>query len=290
LCLNTSHHKNTSGVITIIRVSCVVLSQFNLFPKQDLLSAVCLHRRRRKKKMMDFIGDLNLSEKVLPHRNPSIAWFWLFLPVLIIYFSVLTTHINLKNVVGSIELKSNKNKVYSVIFPKNVIIEEIAVGHRNTDGPLVIQDDSSSLHYLSFSDTFENRIMRWEEGKGLFTVGESRFFEYSGCGRQSTTECEQGVNSADGIGSTDSVRVGSFDTTASVNLIVCQSGQRAITLLFENGTRVPLATHVEGRALNGPRGLVWSDLGHLYFTDAGCHPMQFTPSCKHDRIMCISQR
>lgn len=214
---------------------------------------------------MEFIQELNLANKLLPNRNSSITWFYVFLPALIGYFALLTTHINTKNVVGSIELIGNKNKVFT-IFPRNVKVEEIATGHSRTDGPLVIEDESSSLNYLIFSDSAENRITRWEEGKGLFTVGESRFIENSGCGRHNT-ECQRDAVTKE-IGTAGIVRLGKLDATAAINIITCQYGERAVSLLFENGTRVPLATHADGKRLNHPRDLVWSDLGHLYFTDS----------------------
>ena len=142
-------------------------------------------------------------------------------------------------------------------------VEEIAVGHQWTEGPLFIEDDSSSLNYLIFSDTKENRILRWEEGKGLFTVGESIFMENSGCSRTNQL-CQEQILEP---GSNGLVRVQSFDQSAAINLIAAQHGERSVTLLFDNGTRVPIASHYDGKRLNSPNDLVWSDLGHLYFTD-----------------------
>ena len=139
----------------------------------------------------------------------------------------------------------------------------MATGHQWTEGPLVIEDESSSLNYLIFSDTKENRILRWEEGKGLFTVGESLFVENSGCSR-TNTYCQENIYEP---GSNGLLRLQSFDQSAAINLVAAQHGERSVSLLFDNGTRVPLASHYDGKRLNSPNDLVWSDLGHLYFTD-----------------------
>ena len=93
---------------------------------------------------------------------------------------------------------------------------------------------------------------------------ESYFIENSGCARKSACASQ---NMTD-IGTSGLIRIMSFDASNAVNLIACQLGERAVTLLFENGTRVPLVTHYAGERLNAPSNIVWSDLGHLYFTDA----------------------
>ena len=148
-------------------------------------------------------------------------------------------------------------------LPRSARVEEVATGHQWTEGPLVIEDESSSLNYLIFSDTKENRILRWEEGKGLFTVGESLFVENSGCSR-TNTYCQENIYEP---GSNGLLRLQSFDQSAAINLVAAQHGERSVSLLFDNGTRVPLASHYDGKRLNSPNDLVWSDLGHLYFTD-----------------------
>jgi gluconolactonase len=57
------------------------------------------------------------------------------------------------------------------------------------------------------------------------------------------------------------------DPNAGADIVACQHGERAVAVLFENGTRVFLATHYQGKRLNSPNDLAWSNEGHLYFTD-----------------------
>jgi gluconolactonase len=208
---------------------------------------------------MDFIYELKLEEKLSPSRNPSIAWFYVFLAALISYFSLLTEQINTKTIAGSIEIRDPK--AIGRIFSSGVKVEEIVTGNKWTEGPLLVDDGGSS--YLIFSDTIENEIMRWEEGKGLFTVGKSLYLSNSGCAREA--DC----NTLKEPGSNGLVQVWLPPSIASsaVNIVACQHGNRAVSILFENGTRKSLVTHFEGKRLNSPNDLVWSDQGHLYFTD-----------------------
>jgi gluconolactonase len=53
-----------------------------------------------------------------------------------------------------------------------------------------------------------------------------------------------------------------------LDLITCQHGERAVTLIKENGTRSFIATHYKNKTLNAPHDLVWSPEGNLYFTDS----------------------
>jgi gluconolactonase len=53
----------------------------------------------------------------------------------------------------------------------------------------------------------------------------------------------------------------------SIDLLVCQQGERAISLLRENGTRSFVATHYNGKRFNSPNDLIWSPEGHLLFSD-----------------------
>ena len=210
---------------------------------------------------MDYIRAFKLDEKLPPNRNPSITWFYCFLVSLIAYFSILTNRINSKVIIHTTVQVSDRNAM-SRIFPNGVRMEEIVSGHNWTEGPLIIEDEDSSSSYLIFSDTVQNKIMRFEEGKGFFTVGESLFMHGTGCSRENI-RCQDLLEP----GSNGLVRILSSVSPSAVNIIAAQHGNRAVTLLFENGTRIPLATHYKDKQLNSPNDLAWSDQGNLYFTD-----------------------
>ena len=205
--------------------------------------------------MLDFVRSLNLEEKLSPVKNKEIVWFYVFLPSLICYFMILTNYINSKPIIGSIE--NYDSSFTNLVYPsKN--IEIIANNLVNTDGLLWVQDDAASLSYLMFSDTVLNRIYKWEEGKGMFTVGKTIYVENSGC-KSNLTYC----SSLNEPGSNGLLRKDSL----SLDLLTCQHGERAISLLRENGTRSFIATHFNHSLLNSPNDMIRSPDGHLYFTD-----------------------
>jgi gluconolactonase len=142
---------------------------------------------------MEFIQSLNLGEKVLPHRNPSIAWFWVFMPALLGYLALLMASLNGKPFIGSVEVyDSDFAKLAEAQYP----IEVIATGMKWAEGPLWIDNDDS-MPYLLYSDTQQNNIYKWEEGKGFFTVGKTMYIPKSGCradGDDAATEGEEKEN------------------------------------------------------------------------------------------------
>lgn len=205
--------------------------------------------------MMDFVRSLNLEEKLSPRRNADIIWFYIFLPCVVAYFVILTSFINSKPTIGAIE---SFDSAFSAIVYPGRDMEIIGSGLGWAEGPLWVQDDAASLSYLMFSDTITNRIYKWEDGRGMFTVGKTIYVERSGC-KSDPEYCaamyEPGSN---GLLRRDA---------ASLDLLVCQHGERAVSLLRENGTRSAIATHYNGSRLNSPNDLVMSPEGHLYFTD-----------------------
>lgn len=208
--------------------------------------------------MMDFVRSLQLGEKLSPIRNPDITWFYLFFPAFVAYIFLLSTFVNEKPTIGSIQIF---NSSFDKIFHKGQEMEVISTGMKWSEGPLWIEDDS--LGFLVHSDTILNRIFKWEEGKGFFTVGKTLMIEKSGC-KSNATYC----NDMYEPGSNGLLRLPLKNSdVGALNLLVCQHGERAISLFRENGTRQAIATHFKGRRLNSPNDLVLSPEGNLYFTD-----------------------
>lgn len=206
--------------------------------------------------MLKTLADLRLQDRLSPRKNPDFAWCLAFLPALVGYFLLLGAHLNAKPVVGAV-------KAYVPAFEQMVRspIEVIAAGLGWTEGPLWVEDSAKSTQYLLFSDVLHNRVWRYDEGKGFFSVGKSVRIPLSGC-KTNRTECALLLEP----GSNGLARLYA-DPAVGADIVACQHGERAVSILFENGTRVPLVTHFEGQRLNSPNDLAWSNEGHLYFTD-----------------------
>ena len=132
------------------------------------------------------VADMRLGGKLLPWRIPSVGWFSLWLPAFLGYMWLLMGYINAKPSIGSIEVVSREamSRLFYLQSPKQLLnsIEVIATQSVWSEGPLWVQDESSSLSYLLYSDTVLNKIFRWEEGKGFFTVGKTIHLHSAGCG------------------------------------------------------------------------------------------------------------
>ncbi len=203
--------------------------------------------------VVSFFTSLNLDEKLSPRRNYEIVWFYLFLPCFFLYMIFLSQYLNEKPSIGSVEMLDSRLAEY--INPSTKV-EIVATGLNWTEGPLWMQDDN--LPHLVFSDTVLNRIYKWEEGKGLFTIGKTIYQENSGC-RYEKEYCDQrNEPGSNGLARRD---------PQSFDLVACVHGDRGIALIRDNGTRSMIATHYKGNRLNSPNDLIWSPEGHLYFTD-----------------------
>lgn len=203
---------------------------------------------------MEFVGSLNLSEKLSPRKNHEIIWFYIFFPCLIMYLVRLSQYLNEKPIIGSFEII--KPEEFGKLIDPRAKMEIIATGLVWAEGPLWMHDDN--LPHLLFSDTVSNRIYKWEEGKGMFTVGKTIYLEGSGC-YSNQTYCESMAETG-----TNGLLRRNEDGD---DLIACSHGERGIILIRGNGTRASLATHYKGQRLNSPNDLALSPDGHLYFTD-----------------------
>jgi len=209
----------------------------------------------------EFFVELKLGEKLLPWRNSSVAWMWIFCPAMVGYVGLLMQILNNKPTLGSIEVISQPlfGKLARPTYP----IEVIATGGEWTEGPLWVDNDDS-MPYLLYSDTKQNRINRWEEGRGFFTVGKTMYLPKSGCKHDDmSTHCDLMYEP----GSNGLAKLFPEPEEKTLDMIMCQHGERAITLQRDNGTRTIIASHYKGNRLNSPNDLIFSPEGHLYFTD-----------------------
>jgi gluconolactonase len=219
---------------------------------------------------MEFIKELNLGSKLLPWKNPGIAWAWVFVPALVAYFMMMGNLLNEMTQIGVIKAEVGMERQFRAILPDYARMEVIASGLQWAEGPVWIEDSSAGNSYLLFSDSRVNRIYKWEEGKGLFTVGKTVYLENSGCtsGESGNPDCplkqEPGSNGL----LRHNPNFGGVTFPSDIDLIACQHGDRALAMLMANGTKQWIATkNHDGKRFNSPNDLVRSPDGHVYFSD-----------------------
>ncbi|CAM9116579.1 unnamed protein product, partial [Hapterophycus canaliculatus] len=190
-----------------------------------------------------------------PEKPASVAWIGLFLPGLMCYLHFLLQYLNrYPEVDGSTIMRLIPEKLDEII-PLGAKVEVVADGFEFTEGTVWVHDSEADRKYLLFSDVPNNRIWKWEEGGGMFTLGKSLFLDRSGCRGDHCSAIKMsgsnGLTLAPGSG----------------EVVICEHGDRRVTRMENNGTRTPLATHFNGNRLNSPNDLAFSKRGDLYFTD-----------------------
>ena len=140
------------------------------------------------------------------------------------------------------------NPALEAIIPSNTPIELLSQGHGWTEGPVWV----TNKNHLLFSQPRENQLYVWSP-----ELGVDLFLDPSGL-----PDPNPELFRAPGIN-------GSF-ISPDGTLISADQGHRAIVAINTNsGERVILATHYDGKRLNGPNDLVVSRSGAVYFTDPG---------------------
>jgi gluconolactonase len=112
------------------------------------------------------------------------------------------------------------------------VTERLAAGYRFTEGPAWSKDG-----YLVFSDTPNDRLLKWVPGRNAEVLREH-------------------ANGPSG---------NAFD--AEGRLYTCETRARRVTRTDKKGAIEVLAERWEGKRLNAPTGIVVSKSGHVYFTD-----------------------
>ena len=132
-------------------------------------------------------------------------------------------------------------------LPSHAKIEVIADGFTWCEGPVWCEKVYGGPCVL-FSDIPRNTIFRWTESRGIET-----FMQPSGYTGVDYYGLEPGSN---GLHLDDRGR-----------LVLCEHGDRRISVLTPGGGKVTLADRFETRRLNSPNDLVVARDGSIYFTD-----------------------
>ncbi len=130
------------------------------------------------------------------------------------------------------------------LIPKNARIEQLADGFIWSEGPVWIPKNGG---YLLFSDIPNNRIVKWQEGKGV-----SDFMKPAGYTGKKRRGGEPGTNG--------------LILDPQGRLCMCEHGDRRVTR-YVDGKKTVLADKYLGKRLNSPNDLVFRSNGDLYFTD-----------------------
>ena len=135
------------------------------------------------------------------------------------------------------------------LIPEDAVIEVLASGLDWSEGPVWVADESARTGgYVLFSDIPHNVVLKWQEFEGLSTfMNPSGYIGVADYGR------EPGSNG--------------LALDAQGRLVLCEHGDRRISLLTENGGKVTLADRWEGKRFNSPNDLAIHASGDIYFTD-----------------------
>ncbi len=131
-------------------------------------------------------------------------------------------------------------------IPADAPIEVLADGFTWTEGPVWINDDAGG--HLLFTDIPRNSIFRWSPARGV-----ELFMQPSGYTGVSYYGLEPGANG--------------LAVDAQGRLVMCEHGDRRVSVLTTGGGKLTLADRYEGKRLNSPNDLVYAADGSLYFTD-----------------------
>jgi len=137
-----------------------------------------------------------------------------------------------------------EDPAFDDLIPREARIEVLASGFEWAEGPIWISDGD----HLLFSDIPNNSIFKWSEAEGL-----SLWMKPSGYTGVVDYGAEPGSNG--------------LTLDASGRLVLCEHGDRRVSLLTRGGGKLTLADRYQGRRLNSPNDVVMKSDGSFYFTD-----------------------
>jgi gluconolactonase len=148
-----------------------------------------------------------------------------------------------RRVLGTIE---RLDPEFDKLVPMDSQLEVLADGFTWTEGPLWMGDSKSG--YLLFTDIPRNAIFSWSTFHGI-----SLFMQPSGYTGVTFYGLEPGANG--------------LLLDASGNLVMCEHGDRRLSVLTPEGGKRTLVDHYQGKRLNSPNDGVLKSNGDIYFTD-----------------------
>jgi len=130
------------------------------------------------------------------------------------------------------------------LIPDDAEVERMATGFRFVEGPLWVP---GSPGYLLFSDIPANTVYQWSE-----STGPQVFLQ-----PVTAADAEAG-----GSGGSNGLAL-----NPAGELVLCEHGNRRISVMDADGRRRTLAERFDGRRLNSPNDIVYHSSGAAFFTD-----------------------
>ena len=128
-------------------------------------------------------------------------------------------------------------------------IEVVCGGFDWAEGPVwVPEKDNRFGGFVLFSDIPHNAVMKWQEG-----TGASVFMKPAGYTGVADYGREPGSNG--------------LALDADGRLVLCEHGDRRISVLTTDGGKLTLADRWDGKRLNSPNDLAIRSTGDIFFTD-----------------------
>ena len=135
------------------------------------------------------------------------------------------------------------------LIPEGAKIEVLCSGFEWSEGPLWIPvEDNEYGGYVLFSDIPNNVVMKWQEG-----IGASVFMKPAGYTGVADYGREPGSNG--------------LALDAQGRLVLCEHGDRRISVVTKGGGKRTLADQWQGKRLNSPNDLAIRKNGDIFFTD-----------------------
>ncbi|HIG26983.1 MAG TPA: SMP-30/gluconolactonase/LRE family protein [Verrucomicrobiales bacterium] len=135
------------------------------------------------------------------------------------------------------------------LIPKDSVIEVLCGGFEWAEGPVWIpEEDNKYGGFVLFSDIPHNAVMKWQEGIGVTT-----FMKPAGYTGVADYGAEPGSNGL------------ALDRKG--RLVLCEHGDRRISVLTANGGKLTLADRWNGKRFNSPNDLAIRSNGDIFFTD-----------------------
>ncbi len=135
------------------------------------------------------------------------------------------------------------------LISKDARIEVLCGGFEWSEGPVWVPEEENKFSgFVLFSDIPHNSVMKWQEGSGV-TV----FMKPAGYTGVEDYGLEPGSNG--------------LALDASGRLVLCEHGDRRISVLSAGGGKLTLADRWNGKRFNSPNDLAIRQNGEIFFTD-----------------------